>query len=620
MTGSKLVSGCNNSKAAKKFVHELAVVIRQKLAEKLGSCFFSILTDGSQPRKTGQEKELVMARIVDEGLPKYYVVGLIDMDNYGNANSDNLKKAIDNLFLVQLNLPEDAFIHQMISATSDGASVNTGCNNGLFIQLQQNQNWLVTIHCVSHRLELALKDCLLKDNRFKEMKDFMVILYYHFKKSGKLKRQFKELAKAMNVTIYAFPKVHGTRFINHVRRGLENLLNNWPVLKECIENTVESRDFNCTRAKLQGILKKLKNFKFLACCAAIKSLLDGIAGLSLALEQGDLQFFYLPYLVDITMDSLDAVTSQNLDQFLEHSNMKITDEMVQWSLTAAGDKRKKEENRMSCQFTIPLDSMTFVSVSTDVIASMVPSMITSVKECIHARLNFDEKASELSKALSWVDPANWSDRDTEEVKMMLSLYEQFKEPLNKVNFSPAPLEKEWRQFKIAAKHYCRNFKCRQLWATMLVHRGSKFPNVCKLASLALCIEPSNSIVEKSFSILNAMLNDRRMSMRAETMEDLFIIQANQYVWSAPETDDIVNVAVDNYLSCKRKTKQHEEDQEETARTCAFNSFGQNLENLSNSKSVDVDECSFSDDDNDEDEVVILEEEEQEMVEQWDGGE
>ncbi|ELU10088.1 hypothetical protein CAPTEDRAFT_187247 [Capitella teleta] len=280
MTGTKSVSGCDNSKAARKFINELAQSIRNKLTKKLGSCFFSILTDGSQPKKTGAEKEMVMVRLTDDGLPKFFVVGLIDLDQYGNVTSDNLKKAIDDFFIKQLQVTEGVYQHQLISATSDGAGVNTGCKNGLLTQLQRDRDWLVTVHCISHRLELALKDCLLKEKSFKDMKDLMIILYYQFKRSGKLKRQFKELAKVLNATVYAFPKVHGTCFINHVRKGLTNLLNNWPVLKECLEKGIENGDFKVKQAKLQGILRKLMNFKFLASCA----LLDQIACLSLAFE------------------------------------------------------------------------------------------------------------------------------------------------------------------------------------------------------------------------------------------------------------------------------------------------------------------------------------------------
>lgn len=89
--GVQLLSGCDDGNAARKFVTEIASTMRLKLHSILGSCFFSVLTDGSQPRKTGQEKELVMARAVVQGSPHYLVVGLIDMDAYGNANANNLK-------------------------------------------------------------------------------------------------------------------------------------------------------------------------------------------------------------------------------------------------------------------------------------------------------------------------------------------------------------------------------------------------------------------------------------------------------------------------------------------------------------------------------------------------
>ncbi|ELU09725.1 hypothetical protein CAPTEDRAFT_206917 [Capitella teleta] len=117
---------------------------------------------------------------------------------------------------------------------------------GLLTQLQRDRDWLVTVHCISHLLELALKDCLLKEKSFKDMNDLMIILYYQFRRSGKLKRQVKELAK-----VNAFPKVYGTCFINHVRKELTNLLNNWgaadkvvsmmPSMIESVKKCIQTR-------------------------------------------------------------------------------------------------------------------------------------------------------------------------------------------------------------------------------------------------------------------------------------------------------------------------------------------------------------------------------------------
>ena len=224
----KLISGTQSAGTAREFIHHIADAIREKLGLILCSVkAFSVLSDGSQARKTGKEKELVLIRVVRSGVPVYYCVSLEDMDKYGDATADNLKICIDHTFSEKVHISSEEYTKMMVSAKSDGASVNTGKYNGLLVQLEQSRPWLVKIHCVSHRLELGLKDSLLKEKSFTDIKYLMVTIYYLFKKSGKLQRQFQTLGKVSGVTIYTLPKVHGTRFVNHQRRGLHHLLNNW---------------------------------------------------------------------------------------------------------------------------------------------------------------------------------------------------------------------------------------------------------------------------------------------------------------------------------------------------------------------------------------------------------
>ena len=48
----------------------------------------------------------------------------------------------------------------VVSATADGASVNTRKYNGIFTQLKRERPWLLTTHCANQRLELAVKSAL----------------------------------------------------------------------------------------------------------------------------------------------------------------------------------------------------------------------------------------------------------------------------------------------------------------------------------------------------------------------------------------------------------------------------------------------------------------------------
>ena len=117
----------------------------------------------------------------------------------------------------------------MISSTAEGASVNFGKYSGLLTQQKENCPWLITIHCVAHRAELALKDSLLKYKQFNEVDDLMTSVFYLQKRSGKLRRMFKNTATALNIDGCVFPKVTGTRFVTHQLNRAKVLLHNWTV-------------------------------------------------------------------------------------------------------------------------------------------------------------------------------------------------------------------------------------------------------------------------------------------------------------------------------------------------------------------------------------------------------
>jgi hypothetical protein len=108
VNGVKLLQGVQDSKKAKEFVWYLADAIREKLAIILSSSrAYSVLSDGSQARKTGSEKELVFVRVVRGGIPVYYVLALQDIDEYGDATAEHVKTAIDDAFIQKIHCSEE---------------------------------------------------------------------------------------------------------------------------------------------------------------------------------------------------------------------------------------------------------------------------------------------------------------------------------------------------------------------------------------------------------------------------------------------------------------------------------------------------------------------------------
>ena len=68
-----------------------------------------------------------------------------------------------------LDIGLDNYKERLIGFMSDGASVNFGQKAGLLTKLRESEMpWIVGIHCLNHRLELAIKDAF-KGTAFDEI-------------------------------------------------------------------------------------------------------------------------------------------------------------------------------------------------------------------------------------------------------------------------------------------------------------------------------------------------------------------------------------------------------------------------------------------------------------------
>ena len=91
----------------------------------------------------------------------------------------------------------------MVFLASDGASVNSGLKNGLITKFQESGlDWVAFVWCLSHRLELALKDSLGEEH-MKEISTCLTNLFYLYKQSSKKLRELRQLHSVLK-NVYMF--------------------------------------------------------------------------------------------------------------------------------------------------------------------------------------------------------------------------------------------------------------------------------------------------------------------------------------------------------------------------------------------------------------------------------
>ena len=192
--GIKVIQGKQDERAAKEFIHCISAAMQEKVAVVLaGSDFMSVLSDGSQARKTGSEKDLILTRVERGGLPCYFVTSLAEMALFGGTDAQSIKKPIDHSFLTQMDLGITTYGTRLVSATANGAGANVGKYRGALTQLKLERPWLITIHCANHRIELTVKTTM-NSPCIKDVEDFYTSNNTILKKSGALKAEVSAAA------------------------------------------------------------------------------------------------------------------------------------------------------------------------------------------------------------------------------------------------------------------------------------------------------------------------------------------------------------------------------------------------------------------------------------------
>ena len=139
-----------------------------------------------QPRSQGHLSHVTkLSKILTDPLP--YEV-------WGGTDAESLKKE-DNIFgeTGAIPLETNVYRHKLVGCTSDGASVNFGAKTGLMTRLAVDRPWLVKIHCIIHRVELAVKDAI-KLTDFTQVDDFYYGTTFLLKNSGKIKSEIQQAA------------------------------------------------------------------------------------------------------------------------------------------------------------------------------------------------------------------------------------------------------------------------------------------------------------------------------------------------------------------------------------------------------------------------------------------
>lgn len=146
-----------------------------------------------------------------------YLIIYVRCDVSGKGDVDNVfldlveltdgvdAECIYNSMMASLHkagIDDDFLKTHLISIATDGAAVLTGKASGLVVRLKEKFPNVQSVHCLAHRLELAVKDALKDSAGTNQFEFFISKLYSLYNQSSRNARLLREAAAELDVEIH----------------------------------------------------------------------------------------------------------------------------------------------------------------------------------------------------------------------------------------------------------------------------------------------------------------------------------------------------------------------------------------------------------------------------------
>lgn len=298
--------GCLN------FIWSIARVLQDEIKTVVNeNRFVSVLADGST-HSSIKEQELIYLRFIDVNFRP--ITRLIDIVELGNANAAGVYEGIENgLGSINLNfekLKPDSPGPSLGSANFDGASVMLGKRGGVIRKIKEVIPSALGIHCVAHKLELAVLNANKSGSKMRKFEDTLkgIFNFYHY--SPKRRRELAEISNLFDTELARFSGVHQVRWMASKEHTVSALKKN---LKTVVLH-VEHRNVEGTRAedanRAKAYHKHLTSVSFIKMLYFLLNFLPVLARLSKVFQREEILIFEIPDVVESAVVELSALKAQ----------------------------------------------------------------------------------------------------------------------------------------------------------------------------------------------------------------------------------------------------------------------------------------------------------------------
>ena len=502
------------------FIHNIASSMRKKLIEDiLKSPCVSLLLDGSTDISV-TASVVVYMHYITEGTVAESFVGLEELPN---ETADGYMTALNSLSKrLELNLFDK---EKTVGLATDGARTMLGSYGGVAAKLTAYIPHLVVVHCVAHRLQLAVIDSLKTVPFMQQVETTLRALYTYYHSSPKRLSQLKKTAAALEMQLLKLRDINAVRWVASKEQALQAFLQSWQVI---VFHLQDSSNEDSDAPKTKGLLKTICDLKFLKYCHFLYDFLTVLRPVSVMFQRESLMLSEIKPSVNRAISLLSK---------LEHSPGEMETHFLS-EVSSTGVFKEVQLQRVETgEMSYHKDRKIVLSGGKTSLKERFKTLDTTVAQNISI---FD--------TMRWPEGKKLSDFGDTELEQLV---EHFKVQLVNLGVSNSSFAKEllldeWFRFKMLGKDQSLPHLCQQ---TML--HPDKFPVLSKLMPIVLVLPSSSASCERGFSRMNCIKTDPRARLTTANLDSLMLIGLSGA--SVKDFDPIESIRLWHASSGKRHT-------------------------------------------------------------------
>ena len=413
-----------------------------------------------------------------------------------------------------------------MSGCFDGASVNMGCKTGVAARLRQDVPNIVTIHCCSHRLELAVKDVMNSVPYYDYVNTFFNDLYKAYHCSSLMWSGLRIACEAFQIVPLKPQCVYGTRWLPHYERAVAAVIRDYPALVEHLTEVTNSGSTQSSRDVALKLVTVLKSIRFVAFLTFLVEYLSLLANVSKVFQDNATTVDKVHIRITSVKEKLNSLANVATLQKLLKSGFIQHNEDIKYKGIIS---ERQEGRRGRCDKQRTAQSL-LQEVEHDCL-----NIIKSTQD--HMSIRFDSFVSNpVLSAAHTLEYRNWP--NDEELKsygdeQIRNIYHNYKSCLDKGGSLQETLL-QWTELKkVIRRRYGSKFiRCDELWIKTLKEdiAEERFKQILQLVKIILVMPIHTAECERGFSLMGNIKNDWRARLISETVTNLMAIKLSQYTF------------------------------------------------------------------------------------------